>query len=227
MRAARTVIVVPLLALAVHVGQAPAVAQAAPFYGVSYVEVEAGVAGAARAALNQYRQASRALAGFVRVEFFEQAGRPGHFAVVEEWRDQQAFDAREPGAQQALLAALEAGRVSGYDQRPYKTLDVAGAAPTTGPGVLFVIAHVDVSPDPRVPDLLRDQAAASRREPGNLRFDVVQHTMRANHFTVIEAWRDQQALDAHVAAAHTRRYRDALQPFTGSPLDERLYRIVN
>ena len=50
--------------------------------------------------------------------------------------------------------------------------------------------------------------------------------MRSNHFTVIEAWRTQQALDAHVAAAHTKQYRDALQPLTGSPLDERTFRIV-
>ena len=66
----------------------------------------------------------------------------------------------------------------------------------------------------------------SIREPGNLRFDVVQHTMRANHYTVIEGWRNQQAFDAHVAAAHTRQYRDTLQPMTGSPLDERVYKGI-
>jgi quinol monooxygenase YgiN len=77
-----------------------------------------------------------------------------------------------------------------------------------------------------VPVILRRLADASRKEPGNLRFDVVQHTMRANHFTVVEAWRDQQALEAHVAAAHTKQYRDELQPLTGSPLDERVYAMI-
>jgi hypothetical protein len=33
-------------------------------------------------------------------------------------------------------------------------------------------------------------------------------------------------LDAHAAAAHTRQYRDELQPMTGSPLDERVYKVV-
>jgi quinol monooxygenase YgiN len=75
--------------------------------------------------------------------------------------------------------------------------------------------------------LLARLAEASRQEAGNLRFDVVQHTMRANHFTVIEAWRNQQALDAHVAAAHTKQYRDTLQPMTGSPLDERVYKAID
>jgi quinol monooxygenase YgiN len=74
--------------------------------------------------------------------------------------------------------------------------------------------------------MLTDLADASRREPGNVRFDVVQHTMRANHFTVVEVWRDQMALDAHVASPHTRQYRDALQPMTGSPLDERVYKAI-
>ena len=32
----------------------------------------------------------------------------------------------------------------------------------------------------------------------------MQHMRRANHFTIVETWRDQQAFDAHVAAAHTR-----------------------
>jgi quinol monooxygenase YgiN len=50
--------------------------------------------------------------------------------------------------------------------------------------------------------------------------------MRANHFTVVEHWESQSALEAHVAAAATRAYRDTLQPMTGSPLDERVYVAV-
>jgi quinol monooxygenase YgiN len=88
---------------------------------------------------------------------------------------------------------------------------------------VHVITHVDVAPNTQAPLLLTRLAEASRQEPGNLRFDVVQLVQRANHFTVIEAWRDQEALDAHVAATHTRAYRDELQPLTGSPLDERIY----
>ena len=34
-------------------------------------------------------------------------------------------------------------------------------------------------------------------------------------------------LDAHVATAHARAYRDALQPLTGSPLDERVYTAIS
>ena len=206
---------------------APAAAADATYYAVSYVETMGSSSEKAVAALKQYRDGSRAQDGFTRAEFFEQVGRPGHFAIVETWRDQKTFDARDASTQKRLLDALEPIRVSGYDQRPYKTLSIGTSTPPTGKQIVYVISHVDVTPNPQVPVLLRQLAEASRQEAGNLRFDVLLHTMRANHFTVIEAWRNQQALDAHVAAAHTKQYRDALQPLTGSPLDERTFRIAD
>jgi quinol monooxygenase YgiN len=196
------------------------------FYTVSYVEVMAASRPAAIAALKQYRDASRKAEGYARFELFEQVGRPGHFAIVETWRDQKAFDARGAAPQKQLLDTLKPARVSDYDQRPYKTLTVGSAPPVVNSRAIFVVTHVDVTPDQRVPPLLLRLAEASRQDEGNVRFDVLQHTMRANHFTVIETWQSQNALDAHTAAAHTRAYRDELQPMTGSPLDERVYKAV-
>jgi quinol monooxygenase YgiN len=69
-------------------------------------------------------------------------------------------------------------------------------------------------------------AEASRQERGVLRYDVLQHVMRANHFTVVETWANQAAYDAHAAAPHTKQYRETMVPVTGSPLDERIYKAV-
>ena len=195
------------------------------FYSVSYVETTAASRTAAIAALGAYRASSLKVDGCVRVEIFEQVGRPGHFSIVETWRDQKVFDSRDAALQRQMRDALQPIRVSDYDQRPYKTLSVAPAAAESGQTVV-VVTHVDVSPSPAVPPMLTKLAEASRREAGNLRFDVMQHTMRANHFTIVEVWRNQAALDAHVAASHTKAYRDELQPLTGSPLDERVYTRV-
>ena len=85
---------------------------------------------------------------------------------------------------------------------------------------------MDASPTPQLPALLQRLAEDSRLDPGNLRFDIMQHTMRANHFTIVEAWRDQKALDDHAASAHMRQYRDAYGPMAGSPLDERVFTAV-
>jgi quinol monooxygenase YgiN len=217
-------------AVLIGVSARPAVAQdaapAAAFCAVSYVEVRARAASTAVAALKEYREANRRRDGFVGFDIFEQVGRPGHFAVIETWRSAEAFEARGTKAQEELLKTLAPIRVSNYDQRPYKILSVGGAPPAAAGRTVSVIAHVDVSPDPRVAPMLVRLAVAARAEAGNLRFDVMQHTMRANHFTIVETWQSQEALDAHVAAADTRQYRDELQPLTGSPLDERVYTAV-
>jgi len=216
------------IVFAVHGG--PVFAQDVPrdagFCAVSYVEVTASAAPTAIAALKQYREANRQREEFVRFDIFEQVGRPGHFGLVETWRTAEAFEARGTAAQEPLLKALAPIRVSNYDQRPYKTLSTGGAPLRATGRAVSVIAHVDVSPDPRVAPMLVRLAEAGRAEPGNVRFDVMQHTVRANHFTIVETWDSQAALDAHAAAAHTRQYRDALQPLTGSPLDERVYKAV-
>jgi quinol monooxygenase YgiN len=224
----RRICVLAAIVIAVHEGPAFAqdVAADAAFCAVSYVEVRGPARSTAVVALKQYREANRQKDGFVRFEIFEQVGRAGHFGLVETWRSQQAFDARGTAAQEQLLQALGPIRVSNYDQRPYKTLSVVGTPPAAAGGAVSVITHVDVSPDPRVAPMLVRLAVAARAEAGNLRFDVMQHTMRANHFTIVETWKSQETLDAHVAAANTRQYRDELQPLTGSPLDERVYKAV-
>ena len=197
------------------------------FYAVAYVEAMAPATPKAIALLKQYRDTSTKQDGAVSIELFEQIGRPGHFAVFEVWRDQKAFDARDASLQKQLRDALQPIRVSDYDQRPYKTISVDDRRGRLQGSAVAVIAHVDVAPNPQVAVMLKDLAEASRKEAGNVRFDVVQHTMRANHFTVVEVWRDTKALDAHVASPHARQYRDTLQPMTGSPLDERLYRAID
>ena len=196
------------------------------FFSVAYVEAMASSSPKAIALLKQYRQASATHDGFVSIELFEQIGRPGHFAVFEAWRDQKAFEARDASTLKQLRDALQPMRVSDYDQRPYKTISLDDRRGRLASAQIIVLSHVDVAPNPQVPVMLRELAEASRKEAGNVRFDVVQHTVRANHFTVVEIWRDQQALDAHVAAPHTRQYRDTLQPMTGSPLDERVYKAI-
>jgi len=197
-------------------------------YTVSYVDIMPSARATAVAALRQYRDTSRREDGYVRFEMLEQVGRPGHFAIVDTWKDQKAFDAHEMAAHVTRLRdAIQPIRLSDYDQRPYKTLTVASGTAAGRGQEVHVVTHVDTfGGQADAPGLLRRLAEASRREQGCLRFDVLQHTMRANHFTVIESWESPKALDAHAAAPHTKQYRDGLQPMSGSPLDERLYKAV-
>jgi len=219
-------IVLLLLTTIVATASAPAQTPAdTRFYSVSYIEVNPQSRSMALSTLRRYRDVSHKHADHTRTEIFEQAERPGRFVIVETWQTPAAFDANGD-VRKELRDAIQPVRLSDWDTRPYKSLSVPPSAADAEDSAIVVITHVDVSPDPKVAPLLVMLAEASRREAGNLRFDVLLHTMRANHFEVIEMWKNQKALDAHSAAAHTRKYRDDLQQFLGSPLDERLFKLI-
>lgn len=214
----------PLAAQAPARGTGPTPAEGM-FYSVAYIEVKPSGRAIAIQALKSYKDALRIDGASLRVELFEQADRPGHLLLIETWQNQAAFDAGTPALRKRLNDAMQPIRLSDWDQRPYKTLSVA-SGPEPSSKSVFVISHVDVTPDPKIAGMLKDLATKSRLEEGNVRFDVLAHTMRSNHFEVIENWQNQKSLENHAAAAHTRQYRDDLQSALGSPLDERIYRAI-
>jgi quinol monooxygenase YgiN len=216
----------PLLISTVLLGaQAPPDSTA---YSVAYVDILPASRTAAITAIKQYRDASRKDDGFKRIEFFEQAGRPAHFCIIETWANSRDLDTHDASSNaKDFRNEIDSMRLSDYDQRPYKTLSLATAHNDSSSRSIFVITHVDIGGQgTNVTDFLRKLAEASRKEQGNLRFDVLQHAMRANHFTVIEEWQAAKTIETHAAATHTKEYRNSLGPILGSPLDERLYKVV-
>src|SRR6516162_2120967 len=81
----------------------------------------------------------------------------------------------------------------------------------------YVVTYIDVFPN---------FAADSRKDPGSVRFEVMRDVERMNHFTIIEVWETRQAYDAHLVLAHTKSFREKIQPGLGSPFDERFYSIL-
>ena len=101
---------------------------------------------------------------------------------------------------------------------------VAGAVLAQSAGRLHIVAHVDVIPKyaADTAKLLQTYATDSRKDAGAQRIDVLVESGRANHFTVIELWESRAAYEAHIAKDHTKKYRETLFPWLGSPYDERL-----
>jgi quinol monooxygenase YgiN len=94
---------------------------------------------------------------------------------------------------------------------------------------LYVVTHVDVlGPNgaAEAAKALHQFAADSRTDPGSVRFEVLRDPDRLNHFTIIEVWRTRQDFESHLAASHTRAFRERLQPMLGSPFDERLHKLL-
>ena len=88
---------------------------------------------------------------------------------------------------------------------------------------VYVVSYVDVAPanSGAAVGLLRQLAAASRKEEGNTRFEILQRTSPANQFVIVATWKDQKTYDAHTAAAHTKDFRAKIKPFLISAIDDR------
>jgi quinol monooxygenase YgiN len=95
-------------------------------------------------------------------------------------------------------------------------------------GKIYVVAHVDVLPTEAAAGtkLLQQYAADSRKDKGAVRVEVYIQVSRINHFSVVEVWQNKEALEAHEAATHTKKFREQIDPLLGSPYDERLHTIA-
>jgi quinol monooxygenase YgiN len=209
-------------------GGAPSPAPSSgPVYIVTYFEVGAAAAGKSLALLQQFAAATRKEDGNAGFLALEELARPARFATVEVWRDKAALEAHG-AAVGALRDRLQPFLTSPFDIRSNAGLSVAGPAIGGEPRTLkpvYVLTHVDVFPagKDQTIELLKQLAEASRKEAGNLRFDVLQQDGRANHLPLVEAWRDGDAQRAHAMAEHTRAFRAKLVPSQGALYDERLY----
>jgi quinol monooxygenase YgiN len=226
--------VTPLLSLAMaFIGAMPmAHAQdAAAAYVVSYIEIAPAAKDQAAAVLRQLAAASRKDEGSVRFDVLQRIDRPHHFAIVEAWRDQKALEAHGAAAHtKDIRAKLQPLAAAPYDERPHGGLAVAAAGSSgAGGGAVYAVTHVDFIPPKKDEGIaaLKELVEPSRRDAGNLRFDLLQQASRPNHLTLVEAWQDLPALDAHAVAPHTKAFRDKALPMSGSLFDERLYRALD
>jgi autoinducer 2-degrading protein len=81
------------------------------------------------------------------------------------------------------------------------------------------IVHVHVRPE-RIEEFIEASRAnheASIREPGNLRFDVLQSPEDPTRFVLYEAYSDASAAKAHKETAHYLRWRDTVADWMAEP----------
>ena len=102
----------------------------------------------------------------------------------------------------------------------------AARADEASDAAVYVVSYIEVMPPStgEAAALLRQYREASRKDAGNVRLEVLQQSGRPDHFALVEMWQGQQSFDAHGLAAHTRQWREKLQPLRISPYDERLHK---
>jgi quinol monooxygenase YgiN len=208
----------------------PAHAQGNAVYLATYVEVMPNAVASGAALLKQYRDASAKEDGNLRAKALAEIERPNRFVVVETWRDKAALEAHvQSAATSNFRDKLKPIADAPYDERVTNALYATQGKNQSQAGAIYVLTHVDVIPAGKDDCMaaLKAMSVDTASDPGNISYEVLQQANRGNHFTVIEAWTDRKALDAHAMAAHTRAFREKISPVAGALYDERIYKTLN
>jgi quinol monooxygenase YgiN len=94
--------------------------------------------------------------------------------------------------------------------------------------MIIVHVYVHVKPD-SIEAFTRAtvaNASASVREPGIVRFDVIQREDDPTRFVLMEAYRTVEAMGAHKDTAHYQAWRDAVAPMMAEPRTNARYSNV-
>jgi quinol monooxygenase YgiN len=214
---------IPALVACAYAGALHAQADQA-LYVVRYVEAVPASQGQVATMLKQLAEGSRT-ENPVRFEVLESTTVANQFLVLEVWKDQAALDAHNGAAPARQFRERVAPLLRApLDER--LCITTIGAPPRAGRGGIYVVTHVDVAPPTRDAAVMVLQAIAeqSRKDPGNVGYDIVHQKDRTNHFTTIGVWTDQKADDSHQLAPHTMAYRTKIAPMLGALYDQRWYR---
>jgi (4S)-4-hydroxy-5-phosphonooxypentane-2,3-dione isomerase len=201
-------------------------AQGAAIYLCTYVELMPNAVSSGGALLKRYSNASRTEPGNMRLVVLHEIARPSRFAILEAWTDEAALDSHKRAANTLRFRdRLNSIQSAPSDERVGRMLDLGRGNSEPGSGEIYVLTHVDVTPDHQNDGLtlLREISIETAGDYGNINNEVLQQANPANHFTVFEAWTSRKALDAHSQAEHTRGFRERLLPMQGGLYDERLY----
>lgn len=82
---------------------------------------------------------------------------------------------------------------------------------------ILVYVQVKVESVQAFIDATLENAAASRQEPGVLRFDVMRNHDHPTHFVLSEVYRSPEAAAQHKETAHYQTWRDAVASMMAVP----------
>jgi len=100
----------------------------------------------------------------------------------------------------------------------------APAALAQAPGPTDIVTYIEVTPSAEMEtaNLLRQLAAASRKEAGNVSYAVLQHIEWPSQFAILETWSDAKAHEAHDGAVAMKQFLEKLDHLRVGFYDERL-----
>lgn len=204
-------------------------------YDLIYIEVAPGDIAKSITLLRAEEAAGTAGTGNLAFRVLQRHPDLNQFLIVGLWADHASLVAyQEAVSTTQFRAALRPMMIAPYDERPNigfltnaaRDQAVLSVAPKN---TLFAFAHIDIDPEHKaigvraIDKLFPESTTVS----GNLAFDVLNQSSRANHFTLFEAWRNEGAFTDYKEQKYVRTFRDALLPIMGSIYEERLYQPID
>jgi quinol monooxygenase YgiN len=207
-------------------------ATSSPALVVSYFDVNAGQAQKAAQILKELSASSSKEDGNLRFEAVQRIGHPDQFAILEAWKNQDSMlNHQKSESTLKIREKLSPLLRSSYDERPHSNLQVGEISTPIAQSKsgIFVITHVDIVPTVKDQGiaLVKELTLNSQKDTGNIRFEALTQISRPNHMTVVEIWKDQQAISAHASKVTKREFREKLSPMSGSLYDERFFKLIN
>jgi quinol monooxygenase YgiN len=183
-----------------------------------------------RTAADEARQGAGNI-GFVNLQRYE---IPTQFAMVGVWKDHASLLAYQSAqGTQKFLAALAPLLIAPYDERPHAAVWTEPARDrkvlsSHDRNMVIVLTHIDMFAinKPVGLKLLSALYPPSRKQQGNLAFDVLNQSSRLNHFSLFQAWTDLTAFNDYVEESYVRKFRDAEIKIGGSLYDQRIFQVI-
>ncbi|MFO7932440.1 MAG: antibiotic biosynthesis monooxygenase [Bacteroidales bacterium] len=94
--------------------------------------------------------------------------------------------------------------------------------------MIVTIVYVEVKSE-HIEDFIRAITAnhkLSLKEPGNVRFDVLQQQDNPARFAIYEAYENEEAAAAHKETSHYLTWRETVAPWMASPREGIRYNIL-
>jgi len=94
--------------------------------------------------------------------------------------------------------------------------------------MIVTCVHIHVKPDDinRFVDVTSENHSESIKEPGNLRFDLLQQTEDPCRFMLYEAYESEEAAANHKNTVHYATWRDTVSDWMAGPRKGIKYNIV-
>lgn len=85
--------------------------------------------------------------------------------------------------------------------------------------MIATLVYVDVKPEfvEAFKEITCYNHDNTRKEPGNIRFDVLQVNSNSTQFVLYEVFLDENAAAAHKETDHYLKWRETVAPFMASP----------